>query len=308
MSALRLRSRLSSRSGRSALVVVVLVCLVVFVVFGIAGSLGVAFSNGWQKIVTGDWSGFHVGSGQLNDIDRTVSSGLDGIDRIEIFTVSTDPAIVSGGDVNVEAVLKGSYTSFGGALDLTLERVGSTLRIRMEYPRFGLVDTNLDFTITIPASYAGALHVEGVSSSIRMKDPGFTCTDFSASTVSGDIRIDGLKAKAYDISTTSGDCALTGVDGLFRGYSVSGEMSVEVDTLAAFTVNTVSGDTALSLPSGGESFGFEFDTVSGDFQCGFETAVVLDKTTGNSVSGHVGGGGTTFRVQSVSGDFHITHR
>jgi hypothetical protein len=297
--------RHSSRSGRSALVVVVLVCLSVFVVFGIAGSLGVAFNSGWQKIVTGDWSGFHFGSGQLNDIDRTVSSGLEGIDRIEIHTVSTDPGIVTGGDVNVEAVLKGSYTSFGGALDLTQERVGSTLRIRMKYPRFGLVDTNLDFTITIPATYTGALHVEGVSSSIRIADPGFTCTDFSASTVSGDIRISSLKANAYDISTTSGDCVLTGVDGLFRGYSVSGEMSVEVDTVASFHVNTVSGDTTLSLPAGSE-FGFEFQTVSGDFQNSFES--FLDKTQGKSVSGHVGGGGTSFAVQSVSGDFHITHR
>ena len=298
----------SSRSGRSALVVVVLVCLVVFVVFGIAGSLGFAFSSGWQKIVNGDWSGFHVGSGQLNDIDRTVSSGLDGIDRIEIFTVSTDPVFVTGGDANVEAVLKGSYTSFGGAMDLTYEKVGSTLRIRVKYPRFGLLDTNLDFTVTIPASYAGALHVEGVSSAIRIVDPGFTCTDFSASTVSGEIRISGLKSKAYDISTVSGDCALSGVDGLFRGYSVSGEMSVEVDTVAFFRMNTVSGDTALSLPSGGESFNFEFDTVSGDFECGFSLAVILDKTSGKSISGHVGGGGVSVSTQSVSGDFHITHR
>ena len=46
----------SSRSGRSALVVVVLVCLIVFVVFGIAGSLGFAFSSGWQKIVNGEYA------------------------------------------------------------------------------------------------------------------------------------------------------------------------------------------------------------------------------------------------------------
>ena len=213
--------------------------------------------------------------------------------------------MVLTGGTEVTATLKGTCTSFTGPVALKVEKSGTTLRVYLKYPPFGSTSTQLDFRITIPLSYAGSLKIDGVSSRILVEDPGFRCTDFKAATVSGDILVKGLVAKTYNVSTTSGTCTLSGIEGTFTGNSVSGDFSVEADAAGAFTVNTVSGDIGLSLPAG-SNFDFSFQTVSGSFQSDFAT--VMEKNGAHDLTGHVGAGGSSVAAHSVSGDFRITSR
>ncbi len=291
-----------SRLGKSTLAVVVIVCAVVFLVFGLVGSVGLVFTNGIQKLVGADWSAFRIGVGKDYTVDDALSHSLDGVEKIVISSVSTDPQIRSGGTELVSS-LTGTCRSFTDPVKLKVEKSGSTLSVSIHYPvGLGITSENLVYAITIPATYAGALEIDSISAAARVEDPAFHLGSFRASTVSGDITVSGISATTYDLNTTSGTIEVHDATGAVKANSVSGDLKAWMTGSGDFTGDSVSGTATLTLASVAD-FDVSFHTVSGSLRCDF--AVVLDKDTRTDMSGKVGAGGPSYKVNTVSGDFRI---
>ena len=113
----------------------------------------------------------------------------------------------------------------------------------------------------------------------------------SAGTVSGDVRLEGLRATGEVSATT-----------------VSGDVSARLDALAAGTdleLKTVSGDVSLAMPRTA-GFNLDMSTVSGDLESDFPLAM-RGRFNRRSIRAQVNNGGSDLRVSTVSGDVRIAH-
>lgn len=134
---------------------------------------------------------------------------------------------------------------------------------------------------------SGSVTLDGVSTASVDFDGasgGLTCkncevTELSADTVSGNINLVG-NVTEVDIDSTSGDVNIS---------SSSLPLSINADT--------VSGDFVLTVPEN-DGFSAEFDSVSGKFNCDFETT--LDD--GEYIHKN---GSAEYQFESVSGDITV---
>jgi len=127
-------------------------------------------------------------------------------------------------------------------------------------------------------------------------------------TVSGDVAIRGLKAKAVSVETVSGDARLEGCEcGGVTSSSVSGDV-VYTGSLASggrYAFNTHSGDVVLTTPSGYE---LNAQTFSGDLRADGLSTQGGSERMGRSIRGTVGGGGAVVDVKTFSGDFRAARK
>lgn len=132
---------------------------------------------------------------------------------------------------------------------------------------------------------ADQLQIETVSGDARLKDTGGALT---LKTVSGDLDAEGVQTPAVSLGTISGDARFAFAapfSGSFAGTSVSGDLSVTLWT---------SSDTRVEL-----------STTTGDVVC--DLPLEEKNATGDKhLSGKIGGGLGSLRLQSVSGDLKIT--
>jgi hypothetical protein len=206
----------------------------------------------------------------------------------------------SGEEVSVDAVKRpgGDQVSLADIIEVN----GGPGRVDVRSSRMGRGTLVLvDFTIGVPAgasvelrAISGSIRVTGVRGSVRAEsvsgDITTTATpqveavksvsgnlDFSdvqsasevvVGTVSGDLRIKGLKARALDVSTVSGDLTLTGAAcDRFGAHSVSGDVTYEgtLGKRGRAEVNSHSGNVRFSLA---DLSGFELiaSTFSGNLR------------------------------------------
>ncbi len=200
---------------------------------------------------------------------------------------------------------------------------GDTLRIQFCESKvfYGLTKWGTKIlTVEIPSSMSDALKIvdiEGVSADISVR--GFELDTLDIDGVSGDIALSDLIVASVDLETVSGDigserCIFTGVtcettsgDVRLEGAitaadmdSVSGDLTLQsTEKLQKLRVDTTSGDIRLTLPVDEDGFTMTFDTVSGDLSSNIPMTREGKKYT-------CGRGTADYRVDSVSGDIHIS--
>ena len=141
-------------------------------------------------------------------------------------------------------------------------------------------------------------------------------TDISASTVSAEALINGVRASVktntvtgaltlddivgdVDANTVSGDIECHGLQGDFTGNSISGTLTVQASRLRQIRLNTVSGDMTLDLTDGGAQI--QSNSVTGD------VTVRIPQGGGYDVAAHTASGHVVIDGQSMNGNTPHQH-
>ncbi|HEX8392838.1 MAG TPA: DUF4097 family beta strand repeat-containing protein [Longimicrobium sp.] len=125
-----------------------------------------------------------------------------------------------------------------------------------------------------------------------------------ASTVSGDVRADGLRG-AVQAATVSGDVRV-GTSETASATTVSGDVDVTFGAVTSGTsFSTVSGDVTLHAGSGVNA-DVTASTVSGDIEGDFGVESSRRRSPGNrNASGRIGRGGARVSITTVNGDIRV---
>ena len=292
--------------SKKTIITLVLVFLAVFIVFGTVTNM-IIFNSGAK--------GLNLRSGlkgEYFEVDDKKTIDLDGVEVVNISVVSSDVNLYEvSGDMDVSLKMKGVST--GEKVKLIVDEMGSTVNIKVEYPRFNVrlnVQSSI-LDISLPSDYEGQININSVSgdvssngafsSSLVGLDIGTTSGDvdfannsvaeFDAKSVSGDVSLESSITKSSRVSTTSGDIDISNIaDGCEDVYakSVSGGVMIDYDKACRTEIRTVSGDIELSV-SGNQAIDLDYSSTSGDM-------------SGNV---NMNDAGAVFKVSSTSGDLRF---
>ncbi len=292
---------------------------------------------------------------QTESVSRKVKLGRDG--RVSVSNVSGDITVTSGSgdEVTIDAVKRGSRSAFDRVRIVIEDRPGR-VDISTDYgfgSRFGAGNNvSVDYTITMPAgasldahSVSGRVNVKGIKGSARVGTVSGTVTtsmtpriegartvsgeidlsdiahddNLSIGSVSGSIRLNGVKVRALDISTVSGDVRMRDAAcERLTARSVSGAFEY-AGTLARngrYDVNSHSGEVRFAL---GDNTGFELDATSfsGSIRSDYQMTVGGQKDPnirrgrgpGNeSMHATFGDGSASLTLRTFSGNIVIAKR
>lgn len=246
--------------------------------------------------------------GKKTQINEEKNVSLQGVNTLSIKTVNPSIKITPTDENEIRVHFYGSVN--GNRTDNKLETgvSGDTLSIEVTHkkPSFAIFDLasdeNLKLDIYLPRKYSGNLQGSTVSGNLNIS--GLRVADLVASSNSGDVILNNLKAAKADITNTSGMIDSNGLVADTTIGNVSGEVKGSFKELASsISIKSTSGDTDLALP---QSAGFKvnFQTVSGDFSSMFpEGPGSSDK---KNVSFTNGDGRTNITVSSVSGSLKVS--
>ena len=299
--------------------------------------------------------GFGRGPEYTEAFSRTVRLGRTG--TFDLQNVSGDITVTGAGgdDVRIEATKRVRHPNEAEAktilseIEIQVQERSGRVDVRTEYPRGRNWAGGVDFTVSVPrdASVAlrtvsgtvkvsnvnGELRAESVSgdiiaSSARKLRTAKTVSgdleitdaeadEFSASTVSGDVIVNRLKASGFDAQSVSADLRLTDVDvdhASLRSVSGDIEYGGRLQKGGRYQFQSHSGDVRVT-PMDARGFSVEASTFSGDVRSDY--TLTLQGGTGNSlvgpgrnrsVRGTFGDAGATLTLQSFSGDIVIVRR
>jgi DUF4097 and DUF4098 domain-containing protein YvlB len=295
---------------------------------------------------------YQGGPEETERFSRRVKIGRDG--RVSVSNVSGDIVVTggSGDEVSIEAVKRsrGSRDNLRN-VDIVVDDRAGRVDVRTNYVgRNGNV--SVDFTITVPSSAAvelssvsGSLKISGVSGGgVRLNTVSGSVTasetphvevaksvsgsitlsaisvdgDLNASSVSGTVTVNGVKARGLDLGSVSGNLVLTDAScERLTAKSVSGsvEYSGALTRNGRYDINSHSGSVRLALPA---STGFDLtaNTFSGAIRSEFAMTIGGDASrdvrgagfSNHSIHGTVGDGSATITVRTFSGNIVITKR
>lgn len=169
---------------------------------------------------------------------------------------------------------------------------------------------------------SGNLALEGTSrlAAVKTVSGGITINNASGdaqvslSTVSGDLLVQTLNARALDVNTINGDVRITGWSGdRAQIRSLDGHLDVQTTLVKGgrYEIESHSGNINLSLP---EQPGFELEahTFNGRIRVDFpirSEGPIRDNDRGpRSVRGTYGDGSSSLRLQTFNGNLTVTRR
>jgi DUF4097 and DUF4098 domain-containing protein YvlB len=301
------------------------------------------------------YQGRDRGPEQTERFSRKVKIGRDG--RVSISNISGDITVTGGGgdEVSIDAVkrTRGDRGQLA-QVEIVVEERGGRVDVRTDYERFRRSrDSNVsvDFTVTLPAtasidvkSISGTVKVTGVRGAVRAESVSGNVTttdtprvesaksisgnvtlsgitidgDLSAGTVSGTVTAKGVKARALDLASVSGDVVLSDVTcDRLNAKSVSGgfEYTGAISRGGVYDVNVHSGTVrfVLSNPAG---FELTASTFSGNIRSdlpltlgGGSDSASRRRGMGNrSMRATYGDGSATLTLRTFSGNIVIEKR
>ncbi len=287
----------------NGLVTVVIILAVVCIVFLAAGfSLLAAWGGArfWEEIPD------RIKNVEDFSINQTQEHEIEGIERFEFVSVSADMDIVFTDTDKVSVLLKGTYRSSKGTVELKKEVIGNTVRIYVDYPNFsGIFNWNeTDFIITMPRDMESReIKFTTVSGDVDIPS-GFKAGRISVNSTSGDIKAANVTCDRFTTGNVSGNLDLAGViREEIRVDNVSGDTDIDIQNeLDIIFVSSVSGDVDLIIDRNIE-FKFDFDTVSGSFDCDFP---VYENGGKNNRKGYTDeSADMDIEINTVSGDLRI---
>jgi DUF4097 and DUF4098 domain-containing protein YvlB len=292
------------------------------------------------------------GPEQTERFSRTARIGANGAFELSNVAGDVVITGGGGEEVRVEAIKRVRHRDGGEAQsllkELRIEAVEATnrLEIRTIYPRRQRsFSGSVDFTVQVPVGASvtvktvsgdlrvknvrGELRLETVSgdvitagasrlASIKSVSGDIEVTDATAddlvnvSTVSGTVRVTGLKARAIEAGSVSGDVVLTKVQSdRISAKVVSGNVDFNgaLARTGRYEFSSHSGDVRLRL---GNTSGFELEatTFNGDVRSDF--ALTLrgasndTRRRNRSIRGSFGDAGAILSLKSFNGDIVIS--
>jgi DUF4097 and DUF4098 domain-containing protein YvlB len=285
---------------------------------------------------------------------RTVRLGRNG--TFDLQNVSGDIAVTGGGgdDVRIEATKRVRAPNETEARAILAELViqvqerSGRVEVRTDYPRRRNWSGGVDFIVSVPrdasvtlrsvsgtvkvSSVNGELRAESISGDIvasatrklrmaktvsgNLEISDAEADEFSASSVSGDVIVNKLRASGFDAQTVSADLQLTDVEvdrATLRSVSGDVEYSGRLRRNGRYQFQSHSGDLRIT-PADNTGFAIEASTFSGDVRSDY--ALTLQNPPGNSfgpgrnrsVRGSFGDASATLTLQSFSGDIVVVKR
>src|SRR5262245_23793890 len=297
------------------------------------------------------YQGRERGPEQTENFSRKVKIGRDGRFTIENIAGNITITGGSGDEVSIEAVkrTRGDRSQLASVHILVDERPG---RVEVRTDHTGRNDrVAVDYTVTVPAStgvdaksVSGSVKITSVQGVVRAESISGNITtastpklesaksvsgdvdltdatadaDLNATSVSGVIRAKGLKARALDLGTVSGDVVLSNVACSRLGVrSVSGsvEYSGTLAKSGRYDINSHSGNVRLALST---EVGFELSANSFSGSIRSELPMTIGPTSarndrrrpgpGHSTHAVFGDGSAALVIRTFSGDIVITKR
>lgn len=161
--------------------------------------------------------------------------------------------------------------------------------------------------VLITNSQPGAVNSETVSGD---QDLNVATSEVDASSVSGNIRLQGRITGDVSVETVSGDVRIgtARLDQLDAG-SVSGDLHIatSLSANAEISAETLSGDLNLNLPSA-TSAELTVETFSGDIRSPVGTVESAEFGNGHSLNAQMGAGDAEIDLESFSGEVVISLR
>ncbi len=189
------------------------------------------------------YQGRNRGPEQSDTFTRKIHVARDG--RVTISNVSGDIVVTatSGDELSIDATKRWrGAKDLGDQVTIVVDDHPARVEIRTDYGSFRRgVDVAVDYKLSVPAgvaldvhSVSGQVHVAGVKGSVRL------------GTVSGSITTGDSPAVEY-ARTVSGDVDLSGVsqNGVLSLSTVSGGIRIDGVRTRELALNTVSGDIVL---------------------------------------------------------------
>ena len=311
---------------------------------------------------SGAYQGRNNGPEQTERFSRKVKIGRDGRFSLSNISGDIVVTAGSGDEVSIEAVkrTRGDRSELAN-LQISIDDRAGRVDVRSEYEpnrtdRNRRNSVSVDYTVTLPASTSADLHsvsgsvkVTGVHGSLRAEPVSGDVTitdaprlegaktvsgdlsltgvtadgDLTASSVSGNVRAKGLKARGLDLGSVSGDINVSDVTCERLGVkSVSGsvEYAGGIARGGRYEINTHSGTVRLLLanPAGFELNGNSFSgsirselplTIGGDSARRNDgPRGRRDAADNHSMRATFGDGSATIVVRTFSGDIIIAKR
>jgi DUF4097 and DUF4098 domain-containing protein YvlB len=297
------------------------------------------------------YQGRNRGPEQTEHFSRKIRIGRDG--RVSVGNIAGDIVVTggSGDEVSIDAIkrTRADRSELGSVQIDVVERAG---RVDVRTEHTGRNDhVSVDYTITVPASAAielhsvsGSLKVSNVQGAVRMEtisgnvttsaaprvevaksvsgDVDLTGTsvdgDLSASTVSGHVRARGVKARALELGSISGDVAVSDVAcDRVDAKSVSGNLEISGALAKSSRYNLTSHSGTVRLILSGNT-GFELNATSFSGSIRSDLPLTLGPTSarddqrrygpGRATRGVFGDGSALVTIRTFSGDIVLTRR
>jgi hypothetical protein len=306
---------------RTILLITIILCIVVFITTMIAGIVLTITTIGWNVLLDSNTygirtdefvqrvqdmsSGFQIGPLTANTIDETKTDSLEGIDTI-ILTVVSEQIRITDGGTSLSVNLKGNYRS-NAPLGWSLNRSERTLRMKIDYPRWGYRSNDLAFAVQIPQSFKGRIEIHSVSGDCALANrAGTSWSTVSFTGVSGSLTADTADWAEVEASTVSGTVNLAALMGTTNLKSISGAINAafKAADVKNVLVDTVSGSVTLALPESAK-FSVVFDTISGTLDSTKFPLQIASQVKRRIEASH-NGGGSLIAVKTISGSLWIS--
>jgi hypothetical protein len=250
--------------------------------------------------------------------ERTLT--VNGRVELSVATGSGNIHIIHGSDSRVHIFGK-VKSGWGGsdervreiAANPPIEQTGNIVRIGARHE--SLHNISIDYEIEAPAnayleasSGSGNVTIDGVGENAKLSTGSGDIHatglhgGFTADTGSGNIYADQTGSGDVKAQTGSGNVELRNIHGGLRAGTGSGNVKVAGAPSAPWYLHTGSGN--VELASGGASFTLDASSGSGTIHSEREmlTQGTQDR---HHVSGKIGGGGPTVRIETGSGDIRV---
>ncbi len=290
------------------------------------------------------------GPEQSDTISRKIRLGRDG--RVSVQNISGQITVTTGpGDeVSIDAVKRTRGDRSGlGRVDVVIEEHAGRVDVRTEHKSWLRGDdVSVDYTIVVPESAAvearsvsGNIRVTGAKGSVRMDTVSgnvvavnvprvehartvsgnvdlagiATDGDVSATSISGNVHADGIKARELELSTVSGEISLRDAAcDRMNAHSISGSIEY-TGTLVKngrYEVNSHSGAVRFIL-AGGIGFELSATSFSGSVRSDYPMTIGGQgrpeirgrRGPGNGIQATFGDGSAALNLRTFSGDIAI---
>ncbi len=279
--------------------------------------------------------------------EKTVSLAKDGKVTLGNITGSIDVKSWDKAEVKIDATKISRASTLAEAkenaslVEIVVEKEGSTLRIKTEYPenrkRGKSLDVSVKFSLIIPAeasakinSVTGNVDLEKIGGAVKANivtgdivvkkaDKGVDCE-----TVTGQIELQNITGDAF-METVTGKITASQIRGSIKANVVTGRIElsevseasiVDANTVTGsviydgkinregrYTLNTHSGRIEMTLPAD-SGFDLEAETFSGGIETDFDIKI-SGKISKKRISGVVNKGGPLVKLSTFSGDIYL---
>lgn len=203
-------------------------------------------------------------SASINQFEK---ASLTGVNALEISVPDAEVNVYPIQGENFEVNLTGYYAKneYGSNVNLSVEKIGETLEIKVIYPNINFVVINRDFNlyVGIPENYSGEINVVSAS---------------------GDIEVNNINTKEFEVNTASGEIKISNINNSGNSIIRSSSGNIDINNINSedISLRSISGEITCEDIKGNNEFYSE--TSSGDIK-----VRNLENSEGNfrSISGEI---------------------